>query len=258
VDIDAIRSQIKGDLGRQIVFYDTVGSTNTVALACGEEPEEGTVILSDSQEKGRGRLGRSWVSPPGVNIYLSILLHPRIEPEHATLITLLSAIACTYALRKTTGLSISVKWPNDLMAADRKLGGILTEMKITGKKIVLAVIGIGINVNMAAHEFPDQIRTTATSVKIETGEDVSRERIIAEILNETDRWYKVLQTGRSREIVDEWQRLTSTLGRRVLVTTGQETYTGLAEGIDDKGMLLIRLPSGEIKRISSGDLTALK
>jgi BirA family biotin operon repressor/biotin-[acetyl-CoA-carboxylase] ligase len=144
------------------------------------------------------------------------------------------------------------------MAADRKLGGILTEMKITGKKIVLAVIGIGINVNMAANEFPDQIRTTATSVKIETGEDVSRERIIAEILNETDRWYKVLQTGRSREIVDEWQRLTSTLGRRVLVTTGQETYTGLAEGIDDKGMLLIRLPSGEIKRISSGDLTALK
>lgn len=258
MDIDAVRSQIKGDLGRQIVFYDTVGSTNTVALGCGEETEEGTVIISDSQEKGRGRLGRSWVSPPGVNIYLSILLHPEIEPSDATLITLLSAISCAYALRTTTGLSVSVKWPNDLMAADRKLGGILTEIKIAGRKIVRAVIGIGINVNMAAHEFPDQIRTTATSVKIETGEDVSREQIIAEILNETDRWYKVLRAGHSKEIVDEWRRLTSTLGRRVLVTTGQETYAGFAEEIDDRGMLLIRLPSGETKTINSGDLTSLK
>jgi BirA family biotin operon repressor/biotin-[acetyl-CoA-carboxylase] ligase len=181
-----------------------------------------------------------------------------MDPEHATLITLLSAIACTYALRKTTGLSISVKWPNDLMTADRKLGGILTEMKITGKNIIVAVIGVGINVNIESHDFPEEIRSTATSVKIETGERVMRERIVAEILNETDSWYKVLQAGRSKEIISEWQQLSSTLGRQVLVTTGQETYTGSAEGIDDRGMLLIRLPSGEIKRISSGDLTTIK
>lgn len=258
MDIDAVRSGIKGDIGRKIFFYETVGSTNTVALELAEDVEEGAVVISDGQEKGRGRFGRSWVSPPGVNIYLSILLRPRIEPDQATLITILSAVACTNALRKTTGLSVTVKWPNDLMASDRKLGGILTEMKIIGKKIVHSVVGAGINVNMEAGDFPDHIRTTATSVKNETGESAEREPIISEILNETDRWYRILQAGQTDAIISEWQRLSSTLGRQVLVTTGQGTYAGTAEAIDDKGMLLIRLPSGEQKRTSSGDLTFLK
>jgi BirA family transcriptional regulator, biotin operon repressor / biotin---[acetyl-CoA-carboxylase] ligase len=258
VDIDAIRSEIKGDIGRQIVFYDTVGSTNTVALELAEGTEEGSVIIADRQEKGRGRLGRSWVSPAGVNIYLSIILRPRLGPEYVTLLTILSAVACTHGLRKTTGLAVSVKWPNDLMVSERKLGGILTETKIIRNGIVLAVIGIGINVNMAAPDFPDHMRSTATSVKNETSKSVMREPIISAILNETDRWYKVLQIGQTQEIISEWRRLTSTLGRQVLVTTGQDTYIGLAEAIDDRGMLLIRLPSGETKRISSGDLTALK
>lgn len=258
MDIDAIRSQIKGTIGRRIIYYDTIGSTNTAALGLDERAEEGTVIISDSQEQGRGRLGRSWVSPPGLNIYLSILLRPRIEPEYLTLLTLFSAIACTYALEKTTSLSLSVKWPNDLMSDDRKLGGILTEMKIFGKKRVLAVIGVGINVNMEARDFPDHLRNTATSVRIDTGQYHAREPLISEILNEADVWYKVLQAGRAKDIIDEWQHLTSTVGRHVLVTTGQEIHAGLAEGIDERGMLLVRLPSGEIKKISSGDLTVLK
>jgi BirA family transcriptional regulator, biotin operon repressor / biotin---[acetyl-CoA-carboxylase] ligase len=258
VDIDAIRSEITGDIGRQIVFYDTVGSTNTVALELADGTEEGSVVIADGQKKGRGRLGRSWVSPPGVNIYLSIILRPRLEPEYVTLLTIMSAVACTHALRKTTGLAVSVKWPNDLMVSDRKLGGILTETKVIRKEIVLAVIGIGINVNMASSDFPDYIRLTATSVKNETSKSIVREPIVSAILNETDRWYKVLQIDQAQEIISEWRRLTSTLGRQVLVTTGQDTCTGLAEAIDDRGMLLLRLPSGETKRISSGDLTALK
>lgn len=258
MDIDVIHSGIKGDIGRKIFFYDTVGSTNTVALELAGGTEEGAVVIAESQEKGRGRLGRSWVSPPGVNIYLSILLYPRVEHEHATLITLLSAVACTHALRKTTGLTVSVKWPNDLVVSDRKLGGILTETKITRKHGILAVIGVGINVNMESHDVPDYIRTTATSVKNETGRSTMREPIVSEILNETDRWYKVMQAGRVTEIISEWQHLTSTLGRQVLVTTGEGTYTGLAEAIDDRGLLLVRLPSGETKTISSGDLAVLK
>jgi BirA family transcriptional regulator, biotin operon repressor / biotin---[acetyl-CoA-carboxylase] ligase len=258
VNIDIVRSEIKGDIGRKIFFYNTVGSTNTVALELAEETEEGAVVISESQEKGRGRLGRSWVSPPGLNIYMSIILRPRIEPEHATLITILSAVACTHALRKTTGLAIAVKWPNDLMVSNRKLGGILTEIKTTRKEIVIAVIGIGINVNMEAGDFPEQIRMIATSVKNETGKSFTREPIVSAILNETDRWYRVLHAGQKKEIISEWQRLTSTLGKQVLVTAGQETYTGLAEAIDDGGMLLVRLSTGETKRISSGDLTVLK
>jgi len=258
VDIDAVQSEIKGNIGRAMFFYDTVGSTNTVALELAKGTEEGAVVISDSQEKGRGRLGRSWVSPPGLNIYMSIILRPRIEPDQVTVITILSAVACTHALRKTTGLAITVKWPNDLMVSDRKLGGILTEIKTTQKEIVLAVIGIGINVNMEAGDFPEQIRMMATSVKNETGKSFAREPIVSEILNETDRWYRVLHAGQKKEIISEWQRLTSTLGKQVLVTAGQETYYGLAEAIDDGGMLLVRLPTGETKRISSGDLTVLK
>jgi BirA family biotin operon repressor/biotin-[acetyl-CoA-carboxylase] ligase len=144
------------------------------------------------------------------------------------------------------------------MVSDRKLGGILTEIKTTQKEIVLAVIGIGINVNMEAGDFPEQIRMMATSVKNETGKSFAREPIVSEILNETDRWYRVLHAGQKKEIISEWQRLTSTLGKQVLVTAGQETYYGLAEAIDDGGMLLVRLPTGETKRISSGDLTVLK
>ena len=258
MDIDLVKSGIKGDIGREIIFYDTVGSTNTAAFEVAEGTKEGAVIISDSQERGRGRLGRSWVSPPGVNIYMSIMLRPRIEHDQMTLITLLSAVACTHALRRTTGLPISVKWPNDLMISDRKLGGILTEIQLTQKEIVIAVIGIGINVNMEAGDFPEQIRMTATSVKIETGKSFPIEPIVSEILNETDRWYRVLNSGQKKEITSEWQRLTSTLGRQVLVTAGQKTYTGLAEAIDDGGMLLVRLPTGEMMRISSGDLTVLK
>ena len=258
MDIEAVRSGIKEDIGREIFFYDTVGSTNTVALELAEGTNEGAVVISDSQERGRGRLGRSWVSPPGLNIYMSIILRPRITPDQVTLITLLSAVACAHAMRKTTGLAIAVKWPNDLMVADKKLGGILTEIKTTTKEVVCAVIGIGINVNMQAGDFPEEIRVSATSVKNETGQSFLRERIVSEILNETDRWYRVLNSGQKQEIISEWQRLTSTLGRQVLVTAGQEKYTGLAEAIDDGGILLIRLPTGEIKRISSGDLTVLK
>lgn len=258
MDIDAVRSGTKGIIGSKILFYDTVGSTNTVALGIAEETEEGAVVISECQVKGRGRLGRSWLSPPGVNIYMSMIIRPRIEPGHVTLITLLSAVACAHALRKTTGLPISVKWPNDLMCSDKKLGGILTEVKMTPHAGVLAVIGVGINVNIEARDFPDSFRMNATSVKNETGESVMREPIVAEILNETGRWYTILQSGHKEKIISEWQSLSSTLGRQVLVTAGQTTYAGLAEAIDDWGMLLVRLPSGEIKRIGSGDLTVLE
>ncbi len=258
MDIDVIKSGITGDIGRELFYYDVVGSTNAVALEIAGGAAEGSVIISDGQTRGRGRLGRSWVSPPGVNIYLSILLCPRIKPEQVTLITIMSAVACARAVKKTTGLAISVKWPNDLMVSERKLGGILSEIKISGNDIVHAVVGAGINVNMEAGDFPDEIRAIATSVKNETGRSVPREPIVSAILNETARWYKLLNAGRTGEVLSEWRHLTSTLGRKVLVTSEQETYSGLAEAVDEAGMLLVRLPTGAIKRISTGDLTVLK
>lgn len=255
---DDIKSKIKGSIGREIFFYEKVVSTNTVASNLAEQVAEGTVILADTQEKGRGRLGRLWVSTPGENIYMSIILQPQIETRDATLITIMAAVASANALRKTTGLNISIKWPNDLIFHERKIGGILTELKTDQKGILFSVIGIGINVNTDINSFPEDVRGIATSVKNETGKLFSREEIVAETLNEIDNWYMILKAMKREVLLAEWQRLTSTLGKEVIVVIGQETYKGFAEAIDDEGMLILRLPSGEMKRIHSGDLTVLR
>lgn len=257
--IEDIKAKIKGNIGREIFFYKTVGSTNTIAAGLAEKgAAEGLVVLADSQKKGKGRLGRSWVSPPGVNIYMSIIMRPAIDPKDVTLLTITAAVGCTIALRRTTGINVTIKWPNDLIISGKKLGGILTEMKTDSEGKISAIIGIGINVNVDINMFPLDVRKIATSVKNETGIPYPRTEIIAEILNEIDKWYRILKGRGKKLLLSEWQRLTSTLGREVKVTVDKETFTGLAESLDDKGMLILRLPSGELKRISAGDLTILR
>ncbi len=215
-------------------------------------------MLADSQERGRGRLGKKWVSPSGVNIYMSIILRPEIEPNDATLITIMAAVGCTIALRRVTGLNVTIKWPNDLMVSGKKIGGILTELKTDPNSINFAIVGVGINVNIDIDALPDDVKKIATSVKDETGTPYSRTEIIVEILNEIDKWYRILKRMGRKILLSEWQRLTSTLGREVKVTVGKEAFAGLAESINDEGMLILRLPSGVLKRISAGDLTILR
>lgn len=257
LDLQDIKRLIKGNIGKEILLYDTVGSTNTIASEFAEKGiGEGVVIVADSQQKGRGRLNRCWISPPGVNIYMSIILRPKIKPKDATLITIMAAIACVTALRKVTGLNATIKWPNDLMVSDKKIGGILTELKKDPEGMIFAIVGIGINVNMDT--FPEDLKDTATSVKNETGTLYSRAVITAEILNEIDHWYKILKEMKKGILLSEWQKLTSTLGKEVMVTVGKETFTGLAESIDDEGMLILRLPSGILRKISAGDLKVLR
>jgi len=257
--VKGIKEGIQGSIGRKIFFYKTVSSTNTIAAELAEKDEvEGAVVIADRQERGRGRLGRCWVSPPGVNIYMSILLRPEIEPKHMTLITIMDAIACTLALRRVTGLNVTIKWPNDLMVSDKKLGGILTEMRIALNRIKYAITGIGINVNMDSDALPDIIKDVATSVKMETGMLHSRPEIIIEILNEIDHWYRILKEKRKMELLSQWKELTSTLGRKVKIILGKETLTGVAESIDGEGMLVVKLPSGASRVIRDGDLTILR
>jgi BirA family biotin operon repressor/biotin-[acetyl-CoA-carboxylase] ligase len=257
--IGDIKAEVKGSIGREIFFYDTVESTNTIAAELAEKGEaEGTVVIADSQEKGRGRHGRHWVSPPSLNIYLSILLRPDLETKYATLITIMAAIGCTVALRKITGLDVTIKWPNDLIVSDKKLGGILTEMRIASNLIKYAITGVGINVNMDSDALPDVIKNVATSVKIETGMLHSRPEIIIEILNEIDHWYRILKEKKKRQLLSQWKELTSTLGKKVKIILGKERLTGLAKSIDGEGMLIVKLPSGALRVIRDGDLTILR
>jgi len=142
------------------------------------------VIIADRQTGGKGRLDRTWESPAGLNIYLSIVIRPELEPKNVTMLTILAAVAGAAALRKTCNIPVSIKWPNDLVIADKKLGGILTEVRADPDRINLAVIGIGINVNMTDKDFPEEIRYSATSVKQETGTVFSRNEIIIQLPNE--------------------------------------------------------------------------
>jgi BirA family biotin operon repressor/biotin-[acetyl-CoA-carboxylase] ligase len=255
----AIIAGLRSDFWKEIICYESVGSTNERALALSRRcPESGTVIIADSQTKGRGRLGRVWVSPPGRNIYLSALLKPELALREATLLTVAAALACVSALKRKTGLNVNIKWPNDLMVGGKKIGGILTELRSGHDKINCAIVGIGINVNSRDRDFPEELRSIATSVKEGTGKYHSRSGIVAEVLNELERWYKKLIDEGRFPLLDEWKKLSSTIGKGVRVSLCKEVLSGFAEDIDQDGMLVLKLASGEIRRISAGDLTELR
>ncbi len=169
LSIEEIKSKIKGSIGKNILFYERIISTNTIAYDIAEKSIEGTVVIADSQEKGRGRLGRVWVSPPDKNIYMSVIIKPDLISDDFTLITLMSAVSCAEALKKVTDLDIRIKWPNDLILNNKKVGGILTELKIYKRKVIFAVIGIGLNVNVDIDFYPQEIRNVSTSLWKESG-----------------------------------------------------------------------------------------
>lgn len=256
--LEELETLIEGEVGKNIVFLGKADSTNDLAMrSASEGAPHGTVFIADSQTGGKGRLGRTWVSPAGVNIYMSVILRPELSPREATLLTLLSSVACATALRRTTGLEVSIKWPNDLMAGGRKLGGILLEMRSEPDRVLYAVVGIGININMKRNALPDIVRPIATSLMEETGKKHRRTPIAAEILNEIENMLKTLERKGRGRILSLWRELSSTLGKEVVVTAGDETLRGTATDIDDEGRLILKTKTG-ILTISAGDLTHLR
>jgi BirA family biotin operon repressor/biotin-[acetyl-CoA-carboxylase] ligase len=271
LSIEEIRDTISGRsmiIGREIIFFDTINSTNTYAMELADMGyPEGTVIIADAQTGGKGRLGRKWLSPQGKNLYMSTILRPVILPRDAAILTLMSAVACASAIKRLSSVPASIKWPNDIMVSDRKLGGILTEIKADMERIFHAVIGIGININLEAEDMPDEIKACATSIKIEqksrraevqNSSDFSRTLIAIEIIKELDRWYSMLLNSGKKPVIEEWLKLSSTIGRAVKVTVGNNVFTGIAGTIDEEGMLMLKLPDNTVKKISAGDVTVLK
>ena len=246
-------------IGLELLFFDSVSSTNTVAMEIASHGcPDGTVLIADCQTAGKGRLGRSWSSPPGKNLYVSIILRPEISPRDATALTLLSAVACASAIRQTTAVSVSIKWPNDLMVGRRKLGGILTEIKADIDRINYAVVGIGINVALTFEDMPDDIRLLATSVMIETGNRFSRTDLAAALITEFDRWYGRLLTEGKGVIIDAWLGMSSTIGKQVFVATANQSFEGFAEGIDEEGILIVKLADNSYRKVSAGDVSMVR
>lgn len=256
---DYLLMQIKSDLWKDIIVYDSVESTNDLALSLATKREiaPGTVLVADQQTRGKGRLGRTWESPAGLNIYISLIIRPELEPKDTTMLTVLAAVAGALALQRSCSIPVSIKWPNDLVISNKKLGGILTEVRADPDLVALAVIGMGINVNMDYRGLPDIIRHIATSVRIETGINHSRNEIIIQLLKEFEQCYSILKKEGKKPLLDAWRKNSSTLGRKVNVIMHGVSWSGIAEDIDDNGMLILKMRSGRRKTISSGDIAFL-
>jgi BirA family biotin operon repressor/biotin-[acetyl-CoA-carboxylase] ligase len=246
-------------IGHELFFYDSVPSTNMVAMELASQGcPDGTVVISDAQTAGKGRLGRSWSSPPGKNLYMSIVLRPGISPRDATALTLLAAVACASVLRRFASIPVSIKWPNDLIVGHRKMGGILTEIKADLDRINYAIVGIGININLTAEEMPQEIKAIATSIFIETGGHFSRSELAGALILNFDKWYRLLLTKGKKVITNEWLTMSSTIGKRIRVTAMNQTFEGVAEGIDDEGLLIVKLHEGTYRKVSAGDITMVR
>ena len=242
-------------IGADIYLFDAIDSTNDYALKLAKEgAKEGTVVLSESQSKGKGRLGRSWFSPSGANIYLSIILRPQMPTSQIPLLTFAAAIAVAKSIRDVTNLDADIKWPNDILIRGKKVAGILSEMGAEKDKVNFAIVGIGINVNLDKKDIPLELIDKATSIKIESNSLIDRTNLICRIIENLEEWYNLFERKGINDIIKEWKRLAITIGRDVKVQSGNSFVEGRAVDIDENGALLIKDRDGIIQRVLSGDI----
>jgi BirA family biotin operon repressor/biotin-[acetyl-CoA-carboxylase] ligase len=246
-------------IGRDIRVFQETTSTNDVAekLARDGVPE-GVVVLAEAQSRGRGRLGRKWLSPARKGLWLSVLLRPRLPLEAGTRLTVAAATALVRAIRQQVPLTPQIKWPNDVLVNGRKCAGVLTELSGEPDAIHHAILGIGVDVNLTSEDFPPDLRRVATSLRAEVGQGVDRPALAARILRELDRDYDRVRSGRFEEVAEEWEQLCTTIGRRVVVRTGDRLVEGCAEALDPEGALRLRTQHGHLERVTGGEVTVEK
>lgn len=242
-------------IGKGIHYFQTLDSTNSKAYELAlKGAEEGEIVIAESQRKGKGRLGRKWYSPPFLNIYLSVILRPKIPPHHASLITLMAAIATSEVIEKFLGLKPLIKWPNDILIKNRKVAGLLNEIRSETDRIDFIILGIGVNLNMNKAQFPKEIGSHATSLKIEKGEPISRKKFLQYLLEELEKWYKTFLEEGGKKILKIWREKAKIKGKKIRVISFGETLTGKAIDVDSEGALILRIKRGERKRIIAGDI----
>ena len=242
-------------IGKKIYSYETLDSTNDAAWTLGEEgAPEGTCILAEHQKKGRGRLGRSWASPKGKNILLSILVRPVLAPTDIAKITLMSAVSVIKTVQQVTGKTLGIKWPNDILYKNKKVCGILTEMSAEADRVKFVVIGIGININSEAKELP----SGSVSLREITGREISRIEFARQLFLEFETDYLLLKKGRFGPLAKDWEEFSVTSGRRVVAHLLGRKVQGEAVGIDPDGALWIRKDNGLQEKITAGDVEHLK
>ncbi len=257
-DVERFRRLLRTHvLGQTCYDFEVVSSTNAVAFArgCLGDPE-GTIVLADEQTGGRGQGNKVWISPPGCNLYVSVLLRPSIVPTQAPLISLLAAVALVDTLRQE-GVVCGIKWPNDVFIQGRKVAGILAEMETHHDAVQFVVLGIGVNVNMTQEELREHlgaIADTATSVRVALGREHCREGLLAELLGNLEQWYSRFIAHRETVLQEAWEARSATHGRRLSARTAEATWEGTAEGIDEAGRLRLRQDDGALVTLTSAEV----
>lgn len=256
-----IRWKLKTKIfGRDIISYKKVDSTNDIAYHLAEKGvKAGTAIIAEEQSRGKGRHGRHWVSPSKGGIYLSCILRPKIPPNEIPRITLFAAVAVAKAIRDVTSLDVSIKWPNDLVLDGKKVCGILTEMKAEQDSVDFIILGIGINVNTPLKQLPKG----STSLKDELNNhnikrSISRVELTKQVLERLEEFYSILERNGFEPIIDAWKGLSNMLGSRIKVILPGRTFEGLAHDINPDGALVVRLDSGILEKVSSGDVAMVR
>ncbi len=256
---EAIQSGLDCQLvGSRIISLEEADSTNLQASRLGDEgADDGLVVIADRQSSGKGRMGRQWESPGGVNLYASILLRPPVLPFEAPKLTFLSAVAVCRAIKNCTALQPTVKWPNDILLNEAKVAGLLNEMSSETDQVHYVVLGIGVNLNMRAEQFPDDLRYPATSLAIASGKAVSRLAFTRSLLQELDALYQLYLEEGSAPIFTAWTELCDLTGKRVQVDCNNLLIEGTMVGLGDDGALLVRTSAGKIESIYAGDVRPL-
>ncbi len=253
---EGIMASVSGPIGREVICLDKTESTNDVAMGLASEgAAHGTAVVADSQAHGRGRRGRPWISAPGAGLLMSVILRPAIFPEDAPILTYICSLAAAEALRKATGIEVTLKWPNDLMVNDKKLGGLLIEMRTEPGAVLYAVAGFGINASTRRAAMPASIRQSATSLWLESRRKFTRTALASAILDALSNELDSYTCFGPDAIMARWRLLCGTLGRKVTVLGPQGAISGIASDIDRLGRLVLVTPDGAKHALSSGDVT---
>jgi BirA family biotin operon repressor/biotin-[acetyl-CoA-carboxylase] ligase len=253
---EMLRQRLKGSLfGKRIYHFFKTDSTNRVALELGHAGEpEGAVVLAEEQTAGRGRAGRVWHSDRAVGIYVTVLLRPRLAPVQAPLLTMMAGLSARSAVQAVTGLTVDLKWPNDLLLNGKKTGGILTEMHAEPGQIRFVIVGIGLNVNQ--EKLPGALADTATSLRVETGKSQSRMELLVRLLREFENDYNRFLREGVESVVARFEEVsTYAKGKRVRVTNGMESYVGTTAGLGPEGLLQVERDDGKVMTVIAGDVT---
>ena len=264
LDADTIRQRLTTrNLGRPLHLFEELASTNATAFTlAGSGAAHGTAILAEAQTAGRGRLGRHWNSPSYLNIYCSLILHDLKISRHASWLPLVTALALAEATRRSCDIEISLKWPNDLLCVDKKIGGILCESSSQGAQVSMCVVGFGLNVNCRETDFPEDLRSLATSCHQATRRFHDRNGLIADIFNQLENWYDCVEAERFEHVRQSYAASCATLGREVEIScVAGETIHGRAIDIGNDGSLLIstmREGKSHTLEIRSGDVHHLR